>query len=162
QVIDTVGRRLFRRPLSEQEITAYLTLQSFATENNPSVAHDFYTAVNLMLRSMLQDPEFLYRIEIGTPTADPAALRLNSYETTALVDKIVFDQPASYLTLFSANQTYVNDLLADQYGLPRPAGGAGWVDYGASGRAGILSHGAVLAAFSKFSDTSPTQRGILV
>src|SRR4051794_22393562 len=238
QVIETAGRRLFRRPLSEQEITAYLALQSFATENNPSVPHDFYTAVNLMLRSMLQDPEFLYRIEIGTPATAPGVLRLNSYEiatrlsyflvrsapddrlldlaktdaltdanqrraeatrlladprardqvhrfhamwlgyraipgsanllaafnteTTTLIDKVVFDQPASYLTLFSADQTYVNDLLADQYGLPRPAGGSGWVPYGASGRAGILSHGAVLAAFSKFSDTSPTQRGILV
>jgi len=238
QVIDTVGRRLFRRPLSEDEITAYLTLQSFATENNPSVPHDFYTAVQLMLRSMLQDPEFLYRIEVGTPTSDPAILRLNSFEiatrlsyflvgsapddhlldlaatdgltdpaarraeamrlladsrardqvhrfhamwlgyraipgstdllsafnteTTSLIDKIVFDQPASYLTLFSSDQTYINDLLATQYGLPAPAGGAGWVPYGTSGRAGILSHGAVLAAFSKFSDTSPTQRGILV
>ena len=238
QVIETAGRRLFRRPLAEQEITAYLTLQSFATENNPAVPHDFYTAVNLMLRSMLQDPEFLYRIEIGTPTTAPGVLRLNSYEiatrlsyflvgsapddrlldlaktdaladpnqrraeatrllayprardqvhrfhamwlgyraipgsadllaafnteTTTLIDKVVFDQPASYLTLFSADQTYVNDLLADQYGLPRPSGGAGWVPYGADGRAGILSHGAVLAAFSKFSDTSPTQRGILV
>jgi len=238
QVIETVGRRLFRRPLSEPEITAYLGLQSFATENNPSVPHDFYTAVELMLRSMLQDPEFLYRIETGTPASAPGILRLNSYEiatrlsyllvgsapddrlldlakadgladpaarraeatrlladprardqvqrfhamwlgyraipgsadllaafdaeTTKLIDKIVFDQPQSYLTLFSSDQTYVNDLLADQYGLPRPAGGAGWVAYGASGRAGILSHGAVLAAFSKFSDTSPTQRGILV
>jgi hypothetical protein len=238
QVIATVGQRLFRRPLSEGEITAYLTLQAFATENNPSVPHDFYTAVSLMLRSMLQDPEFLYRIEVGTPTADPGVLRLSSYEiaarlsyllvgsapddrlldlaktdaladpsarraeatrlladprardqahrfhamwlgyraipgsadllaafnteTTALIDKVVFDQPTSYRTLFSSDQTYVNNLLADQYGLPRPAGGAGWVPYGASGRAGILSHGAVLAAFSKFSDTSPTQRGILV
>ena len=238
QVISTVGRRLFRRPLSEDEITAYLTLQSFATENNPSVPHDFYTAVGLLLRSMLQDPEFLYRIEVGTPPAAAGVLRLDSYElatrlsyllvgsapddrlldlankdgladpaarraeatrlladprareqihrfhamwlgyraipgsanlltafnteTTALIDKIVFDQPTGYLNLFSSDQTYVNNLLADQYGLPRPAGGAGWVPYGGSGRAGILSHGAVLAAFSKFSDTSPTQRGIFV
>jgi len=238
QVIETVGRRLFRRPLSNDEVTAYLGLQSFATENNPSVPHDFYTAVGLMLRSMLQDPEFLYRIELGTATADPGVLRLNSYEiatrlsyllvgsapddrlldlaktdalsdptqrraeatrlladprardqvhrfhamwlgyraipgsadllaafnaeTTALIDKVVFDEPSSYLDLFSSDQTYVNNLLADQYGLPRPAGGVGWVPYGTTGRAGILSHGAVLAAFSKFSDTSPTQRGILV
>jgi hypothetical protein len=238
QVIETVGRRLFRRPLSEAEITAYLALQSFATENNAAVPHDFYTAVNLMLRSMLQDPEFLYRIEIGTPSTAPGVLHLNSYEiatrlsyflvgsapddrlldlaktdaladpnqrraeatrlladprardhvhrfhamwlgyraipgsadllsafnteTTKLIDKIVFDEPTRYFSLFSSDQTYVNDLLADQYGLPRPPGGAGWVAYGASGRAGILSHGAVLAAFSKFSDTSPTQRGILV
>jgi len=242
QVIETVGRRLFRRSLSNEEVTAYLSLQSFATENNPSVPHDFYTAVGLMLRSMLQDPEFLYRIEIGTPTGDPAVLRLSGYEiatrlsyflvgsapddrlldlaqkdgtpdalakpeqrraeatrlladprardqihrfhamwlgyraipggtdllaafnaeTTALIDKVVFDQPSSYLDLFTSSQTYVNNLLADQYGLSRPAGGAGWVAYGTTGRAGILSHGAVLAAFSKFSDTSPTQRGIFV
>jgi hypothetical protein len=230
QVIETVGRRLFRRPLSEQEIAAYLTLQAFATENNPAVPHDFYTAVALMLRSMLQDPEFLYRIEIGTrltgyeiatrlsyllvgsapddplldlaktdALADSATRRAEATrllgdprardqihrfhamwlgyralpgsadlltafntETTALIDKIVFDQPASYLSLFTSGETYINNLLADQYGLPRPPGGAGWVAYGASGRAGILSHGAVLAAFSKFSDTSPTQRGIFV
>jgi hypothetical protein len=53
-------------------------------------------------------------------------------------------------------------MLADHYGLPKPDGGEGWVDYGDSGRAGILSHGSVLSAFSKFSDTSPTQRGLLV
>jgi hypothetical protein len=238
QVIETTGRRLFRRPLSEQEITAYLTLQAFATENNAAVPHDFYTAVSLMLRSMLQDPEFLYRIEIGSPTSDPGVLSLNGYEiatrlsflllgsspddklldlakadalsnpaqrrteaarlladprardqihrfhamwlgyhaipqtadliaafnleTTKLIDRVVFDQPASYLTLFSSPDTYLTDTLADQYGLPRPPGGEGWVPYGSSGRAGILSHGSVLASFSKFSDTSPTQRGILV
>jgi len=238
QVIETTGRRLFRRPLSEEEVTAYLTLQSFATDTTPGVQHDFYTAVGLMLRSMLQDPEFLYRIEVGTPTADPGVLHLNGYEiatrlsfllvgsspddklldqakadaladpaqrraeatrllgdprardqihrfhamwlgyraipqtpeliaafnleTTKLIDRVVFDQPASYLTLFSSPDTYLNDTLATQYGLPKPAGGEGWVPYGAGGRAGILSHGSVLASFSKFSDTSPTQRGILV
>jgi hypothetical protein len=36
------------------------------------------------------------------------------------------------------------------------------VSYVDDKRAGILSHGSVLAAFSKFSDTSPTQRGIFV
>jgi hypothetical protein len=238
QVIETTGRRLFRRPLSEEEITAYLTLQSFATEKNDAVPHDFYTAVTLMLRSMLQDPEFLYRIELGTPTNDPGVLHLNGYEiatrlsylvvgsspddtlldqakadalsdpmqrraqavrlladsrardqihrfhsmwlgyraipgsadllaafsleTTKLIDRVVFDQPTSYLNLFSSTETYLTDALADNYGLPKPAGGQGWVPYGMSGRAGILSHGTVLAAFSKFSDTSPTQRGILV
>ncbi len=237
QVIETTGRRLFRRPLSEEEITAYLTLQSFATEAT-AVPHDFYTAVNLMLRSMLQDPEFLYRIEVGSPTADVGVLHLNGYEiasrlsfllvgsspddtlldkakadalsdpqqrraeatrlladprardqihrfhamwlgyraipqtaelitafnleTTKLIDRVVFDKPASYLTLFSSPDTYLTDALADQYGLPKPPGGEGWVPYGMGGRAGILSHGSVLASFSKFSDTSPTQRGILV
>ena len=237
-MIETTGRRLFRRPLSEAEVTAYLGLQSFATDTTPGVQHDFYTAVALMLRSMLQDPEFLYRIEIGTPTADPGVLHLNSYEiatrlsfllvgsspddklldlakadsladpaqrrteatrllgdprardqihrfhamwlgyraipqtpeliaafnleTTKLIDRVVFDQPASYLTLFSSPDTYLNGTLATQYGLPRPRVARVGFRTETSGRAGILSHGSVLASFSKFSDTSPTQRGILV
>src|SRR4029079_16135897 len=82
QVIETTGRRLFRRPLSEEEVTAYITkLQPFATETNAAVPHDFYTAVNLMLRSMLQDPEFLYRIEIGAPATQPGVVWLDGYET---------------------------------------------------------------------------------
>ena len=238
QVIRGLGQRLFRRPLADDEVAAYLKLQAFATESDLTVTHDFYTAVSLVLRSMLQDPEFLYRIEIGNPTSDPNVLRLNPYEvatrlsflltgsspddallaaargnglvdsasrraqatrlladahardqihrfhamwlgyraipasadlaaafnleTTKLIDRVVFDQPASYLTLFTSPDTYLNAALATHYGLPAPASGAGWVPYGVSGRAGILSQGSVLAAFSKFSDTSPTQRGIFV
>jgi hypothetical protein len=238
RTIETVGQRLYRRPLSEEQITAYLTLQSYATEVNADVPHDFYTAVNLVLRSMLQDPEVLYRIETGTPSGEPGIFKLDNYElasrlsfllwgsgpddalldqakagalvdagsrateaarllgdpharaqlerfhamwlgyraipatadlaaafsmeTNKLIDKVVFDQPSSYLDLFTSTQTYVNATLAAQYGLTPPAGGEGWVSYADDKRAGILSHGSVLAAFSKFSDTSPTQRGIFV
>jgi hypothetical protein len=238
QVIQTVGRRVFRRELREEEITRYLTLQSFATEQNQHVNPDFYTAVELFIRSVLQDPEFVYRIEVGTPTSTPGIYTLDaneiasrmSYllwgsapddtllseaasgsltnastrqsvaermlddqrarqqlhrfhamwlgyraiphptelvtafnqETTRLIDRVIFDEPRDYLELFRASETYLTDFLADHYGLPRPASGAGWVPYGATGRAGILSHGSVLAGFSKFSDTSPTQRGIFV
>jgi hypothetical protein len=187
---------------------------------------------------MLQDPEFLYRVEVGTPGAEPGtqeltdfelatrlsfllwgstpddalradatdglladpgarrdqALRLLadprargaiyrfhamwlgyraipgsaalisdlSLETTRLIDRVVFDEPSSYLDLFLSPETYVTTDLADHYGISAPQGGEGWVSYGSSGRGGILSHGSVLAAFSKFSDTSPTQRGIFV
>jgi hypothetical protein len=186
---------------------------------------------------MLQDPEFLYRIEVGTPASeagtfalnddeiatrlsyllwgstpddalldaavdgrmtDPAARRAEAsrlldddraknmlhrfhamwlgyraipvsadlasafdMETTHLIDRAV-DGTDGYLSLFTSTDTYLDDALADHYGLPRPTGGEGWVPYGTSGRAGILSHGSVLAGFSKFSDTSPTQRGIFV
>jgi len=238
QTVTNVGKKLFRRPLSADEVTPYLALQTFATENNPDVPHDFYTGVSLVLEAMLQDPEFLYRVEVGTPGKDASVLALNDYEiasrlsfllwgstpddtlltaadggklvdpagrraqaerlladtrardalhrfhamwlgyraipgsaallasfgmeTTHLIDRVVFDEPASYLTLFTSPDTYIDDTLADQYGLPHPTGGEGWVKYGSDGRAGILSHGSVLAAFSKFSDTSPTQRGIFV
>ncbi|MFO0726189.1 MAG: DUF1588 domain-containing protein [Myxococcota bacterium] len=237
-IISTVGRRAFRRPLTEAEIVDYLSLQAYATEDNPYVPKSFDTAVSLLLQAILQDPEFLYRIEAGTPgpeadvvtlshfelatrlsylllgtgpddalIADAEASRLDEAgltaaanrlladprakdqlhrfhsmwlgyraipgtaqlvqafqrETSALLDRVIFEDKRSYLDVFRSDQTYVDDFLADNYGLPHPSGGMGWVTYPAdSHRAGLLSHGTVLAAFSKFTDTSPTQRGILV
>jgi Protein of unknown function (DUF1588)/Protein of unknown function (DUF1592)/Protein of unknown function (DUF1595)/Protein of unknown function (DUF1585)/Protein of unknown function (DUF1587) len=239
QVVEAFGRSAFRRPLVPAEVDAYLTLLSYATENNPSVGNDFYTAVNLLVRSVLQDPEFLYRIEVGKPAGTPGIFTLDSHEvatrlsyliwgslpddtlrseadkgvlgnaadrraaavrmlgddrareqvnrfhgmwlgyraipaspaltsafhgeTTALIERVVFEDKLDYLDLFRFGETYVDATLAANYGLPAPAAsGSAWVSYGDTGRAGILSHGSVLAAFSKFSDTSPTQRGIFV
>jgi hypothetical protein len=230
--------RALRRPVEEGEIDAYMTLQAYATEDNPHVDNDFYTAVDLVIRAVVQDPEFLYRIEVGAPTEhdfvfalsgeeiatrmsyllwgstpddpllaaaaagdlatsegrrmqatrmltdDRARAQLHRFhamwlgyraiphdqalvsafdrETSALLDRVVFEEGRSYLDVFRLEETFVDDALADHYGLARPAGGQGWVPYGDSGRAGVLSHGSVLSAFSKFTDTSPTQRGILV
>lgn len=238
QVVEGLLHRAFRRPVAAAEVDPYMALLAFATEDNPSVAHDFYTAVQLLVRSVLQDPELLYRIEIGKPTKDASVLALDSYEiasrmsfllwgstpddkllrnaddgmlddadkrrsiaegmladaraktqlhrfhamwlgyralphppdltaafqreTNALLDRVIFEEHRSYLDVFTFDQTYLDDMLADHYGLPHPSGGEGWVPYGNSGRAGILSHGSVLSAFSKFTDTSPTQRGIFV
>ncbi|HET9957790.1 MAG TPA: DUF1588 domain-containing protein [Polyangiaceae bacterium] len=235
QVVKSLGERLLRRPLLDDEVRAYLGLQAFATETNPAVAHDFYTAVGLFLRAVLQDPEFLYRVEATSSSATPrlsgneiatrlafliwgstpdddllaraasgeldaaagraAAARrlledprargqLHRYhamwlgyraipqsaalarafqtETGALIDRVVFEERRNYLDLFTLDETYVDASLASHYGLAPPAAASSWVSYGSTGRAGILSHGSVLSAFSKFSDTSPTQRGILV
>jgi len=78
-----------------------------------------------------------------------------------LIDRVVWEEPQNYLNLFTFPETFVDATLAEHYGLPAPAS-EGWVSYGSTGRAGILSHGAALSAFGKFSDTSPTQRGIFV
>jgi hypothetical protein len=235
EVVGGFLQRAFRRPVGSDEVDPYMVLLDFATEDNPDVPHDFYTAVELLVRSVLQDPEFLYRIEIGSDTGDERVFALNDYEiaarlsyflwgsapddallgdaeagrlqdadsrveiarrmlgderardqvhrfhamwlgyraiphppeltsafnreTTALLDRVIFDEPQSYLNIFTFPETRIDAMLADHYGLPAPSGGEGWVEYGDSGRAGILSHGSVLSAFSKFTDTSPTQRG---
>ncbi|MGB5812668.1 MAG: DUF1592 domain-containing protein [Polyangiales bacterium] len=92
----------------------------------------------------------------------PALVEAFNRETSALIDRVILDEPGDYRRMFTMNETYVDDALADHYGLPRPEDGEGWVPYEGTGRAGILGHGSLLAAFSKFEDTSPTQRGILV
>lgn len=238
QVAAQLTRRAFRRTLTAEELAPYLELLDFATEDIAEVDNDFDTAVELLLRAVLMDPEFLYRIEAGEPTDDEGVFALSGVEiatrmsfliwgsipddalleaaeagelataagrraqvermledqrakeqlhrfhamwlgyrviphaadlaaafdreTSALLDRVIFEEHASYTSLFTYAETYVDDMLADHYGLPHPDGGEGWVDYGDSGRAGILSHGSVLSAFGKFSDTSPTQRGILI
>jgi hypothetical protein len=240
QVTQNLLTRAFRRPLLADESAGYSGLLDLA--NDPSAeligGSAFNTAVALLVRSVIQDPEFLYRIEAGMATSTPRVFALNDHEiaarlsfllwgsspdatlrtaadsgelrdakkrraqaerlltdtrareqlhrfhamwlgyraipqtpelaaafareTNALLDRVIFDDRQSYLNLFSFDQTYLDTTLADHYGLPHPSGNAGWVKYGDSGRAGILSHGAVLSAFGKFSDTSPTQRGIFV
>src|SRR5262245_53816346 len=70
------GRRAFRRPLTDEEVSGYVGLSPFAVE-----ANDFYVGVDLVLRAFLQDPNFLYRVEIGSPIAGKNGLyRLGDYE----------------------------------------------------------------------------------
>ena len=74
--VKSFGRRAFRRPLTDDEVASYVGLQTFAVE-----AGDFYAAVDLVVRAMLQDPSFLYRVEVGTPVAGrPGLYQLGDYE----------------------------------------------------------------------------------
>ncbi|HKP61623.1 MAG TPA: DUF1592 domain-containing protein [Polyangiales bacterium] len=233
QVVSRLLNRAFRRPVASSEAEPYASLLTLASEPDAVRVNGsaFDTAVALLVRSVVQDPEFLYRVESSATTLNDheIAVRLSyllwgsspdaqlraaadagqlhdkaqrraaaerlladtrareqlhrfhamwlgyraipqtpqlaaafARETNALLDRVIFDEPQSYLELFSFGETYLDATLADHYGLPKPSGTSGWVKYGDSGRAGILSHGSVLAAFGKFSDTSPTQRGIFV
>jgi Protein of unknown function (DUF1592)/Protein of unknown function (DUF1588)/Protein of unknown function (DUF1595)/Protein of unknown function (DUF1585)/Protein of unknown function (DUF1587) len=70
------GRRAFRRPLTDEEANGFLSLQSYAVESN-----DFYKGAELVVRAMLQDPSFLYRVEIGSPVSGQAGLfQLGDFE----------------------------------------------------------------------------------
>lgn len=229
------GRRAIRRPLTDTEIQALLSLQALAVEDN-----NFDTGVKLVIRVLLQLPEFLYRVELGTPESGrPGVFRLTQYEiatrlsyflhgttppdwlldaagsgqlgstqgvrtaaerlmgearaqgrvqrfhalwlgytrlpqtpalaaamqaeSDALVKKVIFDDRRTWFDLFNAQETWADAALAAHYNLPgAPATGSAWIPYTGTRRRGLLSHGSVLSAGAKFSDTSPTQRGIFV
>jgi hypothetical protein len=81
-------------------------------------------------------------------------------ETTALINRVVFDEQRPWQDLFRMNETYVSDLLAANYGLPLPHSATPtWVSYTGTKRKGILSQGSFLSNGAKFDDTSPTLRG---
>jgi hypothetical protein len=237
QFVRSFGRRAMRRALTDDEVASFVSaFQPFSVEGN-----DFNIGVKLAVQALLQEPEFVYRIEIGTPVqgragvyslnADQIATRLSYFlwgtmppdwlftaadqgqlattdgihmaaqqllddprakarieryhalwlsyyklphsadmvsamqqESAALVDKVIFEDKGDYFDLFRSTSSYMNQLLADNYGVTGFTGGTGfaWTDYGTTPRRGLLSHGSVLSAGAKFSDTSPTQRGIFI
>jgi hypothetical protein len=229
------GRLALRRPLAAAEVDEFADLGLGYAQSEA----DFFAGVEVVVRAMLQDAEFIYRIEVGTELDDdPGVFALSRYEvatrlsfflwgstpdadllaaaeagtlddaagvrataaamltdararshvdrfhalwlgytelphppaltnamrteTAALVQRVVFDDASSWLNLFTSTETYLDATLAEHYGLPAPAGDAGWVDYGDSGRMGLLSHGSFLSVASSATDTSPTKRGALI
>jgi hypothetical protein len=233
--IASFGRRAFRRPLDAAEVDTYAALAKTYTDQTGK----FDEGACVVLRAMLQAPEFVYRVELGAPTDQPDIFRLDDFEvatrlsyflwgttpddplldlaeagglstpeevrsraeqmltdprardrfdrfhamwlgyfalphaadlTTAmrietrlLIEQVMFDEKTSWYDLFTAGGSYLNDLLATNYGLPLPGSADHvWVDYGDSGRQGLLSQGSFLSVAGKFGDTSPTQRGKLI
>jgi len=83
--IRTFGRRAFRRPLTTDEETRYKTVfDSGATLLASGDA--FVDGVHMIIESMLQSPNFLYRMELGTDGAP-----LSGYEMAAKLSFLVRD-----------------------------------------------------------------------
>jgi hypothetical protein len=84
-------------------------------------------------------------------------------ETNALLERYLLEERRPWSQMLLSDETFLTPALATHYGLPAPTNAEGdWVSYGDSGRRGLLSHGTFLSAVAKFSDTSPTQRGLLI
>src|SRR5262245_24104946 len=76
QFVSSFGLRALRRPLDADERAELRALAAAVTGSEA----DFFDGIERVVRVLLQDPEFLYRIEIGAPTDKPNVFRLNGYE----------------------------------------------------------------------------------
>jgi hypothetical protein len=77
-LITTLGKRAYRRPLQDDEITrlmgVYETMQAEA-------GYDHDNAARVVIQALLQSPQFLYHVEEGDPAAaQGGATPLTSYE----------------------------------------------------------------------------------
>ena len=84
-------------------------------------------------------------------------------ETRRFAAAVVFDGSGKLKELLTADYSFLNEALARVYGI----GGVSGVDlrkipYGDGRRAGILSHGSVLASYAHSNQTSPVRRGLFV
>jgi len=80
QFITQFGRRAFRRPLVEEEITRWLGL--YRAQRDPAVGASFAEGIRGVTIALLQSPNFLYRRELapGAAIKDGRFIRFNSYE----------------------------------------------------------------------------------
>ncbi len=98
------GRRLFRRPLVDEE------LSEFAGVFQAHSADGFENAMRLILTAMLASPYFLYRVELGASSATGSPSPVGDYEL------------ASRLAFFLWDSTPDEELLdvADSHELSKP------------------------------------------
>lgn len=76
QFIQTFGRRAFRRSLTAEEVQTYATLAQGAFDDQ-----DRWRPVRLVMKAMLQSPNFLFIVEHGLPDPErPHLLRLTGLE----------------------------------------------------------------------------------
>jgi len=80
QFITQFGRRAFRRPLVDEEVTRLLGL--YNAQRDPAVGASFSEAIRGLTIALLQSPNFLYRRELapGAAIKDGDFVRFNSYE----------------------------------------------------------------------------------
>lgn len=77
QFVTGFGRRAWRRPLAPEQVERFANLAITAAQ----VHGDFWQGIAAAVSGLLQAPQFLYRIEAGTPDpADPARRVLDGYE----------------------------------------------------------------------------------
>jgi hypothetical protein len=94
---------------------------------------------------------------------DEAAAAIFREGTEAFVDEVLWESDARLETLLTASFAYVDETLADIYGVTKPAGeGLQRVELDPEQRAGILTQASVLAIQAHAYQTSPVFRGKFV
>ncbi|HTU63441.1 MAG TPA: DUF1592 domain-containing protein, partial [Polyangiales bacterium] len=106
--VTSVGRRVYRRPLSQPEISAYSSLFTQGSAMSGSKS-PFAKGAALVLRAMLQSPHFLYRTELQATGA-----ALSGYELAAKLSLWLRGTTPSDALLASAEKLTNVDALSAQ------------------------------------------------
>jgi hypothetical protein len=78
QALNAFGRRAFRRPLGADETTLFLNI---ATTIAGQAGSSALTGIRYAVMAILESPDFLYRVEVGAPSAaDGGRMKYTSFE----------------------------------------------------------------------------------
>jgi hypothetical protein len=89
-LITTLGKRAYRRPLKDDEITRLLGLYD---QMRAEAEYDHANASRVVIQALLQSPQFLYHVEEGDPTSAESAAgasALTSYEVASRLSYLLW------------------------------------------------------------------------
>ena len=112
EFVTAAGAQTFRRPLNTEEIDLFVPLFDVAAAEGD----DFYMGAELVLRAMLQSPQFLYRMEAGgSSQVDPHGnLAISGFEMASRLSYLIWHS--------SPDDALINAAAADQLRTPEQIG----------------------------------------
>lgn len=126
QFLKDVGGRLFRRPLTDEEVNRYGGFLAAQVALDPPA-----TAVASVIRAFLLSPNMVYITELGAST--PGDVTLTNYEQAALISYTIADIPPDQALLASAQSGALNNaserLAQAQRLLQLPSAHAKYADF---------------------------------
>lgn len=98
--IQDFGARAYRRPLQSDELEELVTLERTIRATNT-----FEVSLSSIIETVLQSPDFLYRLEFGAPdAADASLVRPSGYEMATRLSYLLWgDMPDETLTAAAAS-----------------------------------------------------------
>ena len=107
--LTSFGKRAFRRPLSEEEVSRFAALFDQAPSLDPA-ADPFVGGVRLALEGFLQSPFFVYRPELGTTPRDDGKIQLSVYEVATRLSYALWGTMPDDALLGSAETGTLDDV----------------------------------------------------
>jgi hypothetical protein len=107
EFVGAFGRRAFRRPLADDELSRYVD-RAIGAMNKLG---DFHQGLGFAMAGMLMSPYFLFRVELGTPDGD--RLRYSDYEIASRLSYFLWSSTPDDALLDAA----ASGQLSDEAGL---------------------------------------------
>lgn len=104
QFVDTFAAKAYRRPLSEEDKAALLTVYDAGAEGGA-----FKDGIELVIQAVLQSASFLYHTEIGTGTGENGSVHLTDYEIASQLAYLLTGQPPDAELLAAAAAGTLSD-----------------------------------------------------
>lgn len=103
KLVTGLGKNAYRRPLLPEEIDVLVKVFGAGRTNAVAPMTPFRNGVRLVIMTLLQSPQFLYRIEAGQPAAGAATLKLTPHEVATRLSYLLWGRHPDAMLMAAAD-----------------------------------------------------------